>query len=156
MLVIFITQIISGRADSVHYHLCDIFTRHRNAIDNVLISRRIIHPVFKMMFISALMMQPGLRQSCFLSLGIIRTSVSLIIFTSNQKFYRFIFRQVMEQSLFIQTCPETIMHDQQFMSGYCFKVQPRMHLSSPPLLPAIPQSYAVRSPASYCIFLRFL
>ena len=91
-----------------------------------------------------LMGLPGAIYS--LGTGQIWIAVGLFIgtvFTSNQKFHRCIFGQVMKQSLFIHTSPETVMHNQQLMSGYCFKVQPRMHLSSPPLQPSAPRSYAV-------------
>ena len=97
----------------------------------------------KEVLVPALVMEPGSGHSDIFPLCIIRASRPLIVFTSNQKFHRCIFGQVMKQSLFIHTSPETVMHNQQLMFGYCFKVQPRMHLSSPPLQPSAPRSYAV-------------
>ena len=87
-LIIFVPQIIPGCADPVHDHLRNIFPGHGHAIDDPVISRYIIDPVFVMMPVASLMVKPGKGKTCFFSLCIIWASVPLIVLTAYQKFHR--------------------------------------------------------------------
>ena len=127
-----ISKIRTGRTDSVHHHLRHIPSRHLRSHDHMLSIQGIIHPVFKMMLVSALMMQPGGGYPDILPFSIVGTPCSLIIFASDQKFRRMIFRQIVEQALLIQPDTEAIPHDHKFMFRNCFKMQPWMHAASSP------------------------
>ena len=97
-------------ADTVHDHLCNILPRHRHSPDYCVTVNAVIYPMFKMMLISSVMVYPGGRKACGLSLCIVGTSVSLIISASHRKLCPGIFGQVVKDSLLIKPYLKTVFH----------------------------------------------
>ena len=79
------------RGNTVHEHLNHILHRHLHTDDPLLGIHAVIKPIFVMMPVPPLVMQPGGRISLDLPLRIIRASGSLVILTSNQELRRHIF-----------------------------------------------------------------
>ena len=74
-------------------HLGNIFLRHRNRL-YFMRNRVIVCPIFKVMSVSALMMQPRGRISVLAALFLIRAFISAVIPCSAQKFGRTVLRQI--------------------------------------------------------------
>ena len=99
----------------------------------MLRSDSVIYPIFKMMFVSSFVMQPGSRYSGGFSLCIVRASGPLIVFCSHHELGRRIFRQVMHKSLLIQSHLKTILHNQKFMGCDRLKMSPCVHITYLPV-----------------------
>src|SRR5699024_9335330 len=109
-ICISIRVVVSGSADTVHDHLCNILPGHRHSPDYCVTVNAVIYPMFKMMLISSVMVYPGGRKACGLSLCIVGTSVSLIISASHRKLCPGIFGQVVKDSLLIKPYLKTVFH----------------------------------------------
>ena len=98
---ILITQISFGCCDPVHKHLIHILYRHLLSYNPLSRNYTVINPVCIMMLITTFVMQPRCRISGCFTFCIIRASCSLIILTTDQKFCRRIFGQIMKQPLLV-------------------------------------------------------
>jgi hypothetical protein len=67
----------------------------------MLTVKGIVYPMFKMVSVSSLMVQPRHGYAGCLTFCVVGASCPLIIFTAYQKFRRGIFGQVMKQPLLI-------------------------------------------------------
>ena len=114
--------------NAVHKHLNHILHRHLHTDDPLLGIYTVVKPVFIMMPVPSLVMQPRRRISLPLALRVIRTSGSLIIPASNQELRRHIFGQVMAKPLPIQTHPKTALPHQPPMMIDRFEMLPRLHI----------------------------
>ena len=101
MIGIFLSQIVSGCTDPIHDHFRHIFSGHSGSHDHMLTVKGIVYPMFKMVSVSSLMVQPGHGYAGCLTFCVVGASCPLIIFTAYQKFRRGIFGQVMKQPLLI-------------------------------------------------------
>ena len=116
-----------GRRHPIHKHFDHIAPRHRyrfHSRPGLCFIGTIVNPVFIVMFVPALMVQPCSRIACRLPFRIVRTSVSLVIFDSYQKLRRSIFGQVVQQSLTVQPYRKTAFQYQICMVCDCFKMSP--------------------------------
>lgn len=81
---IFFLLIIFRSRHTVNKHFHHILVRHTHSYHRRLRRHTIINPVFHVVLISPFVMKPCGRISLVLSLCIIRTDISLIIFAANQ------------------------------------------------------------------------
>ena len=88
---VFISLIYFACRNPVTKHLCNIFLGHRNRL-YFMRNRVIVCPIFKVMSVSALMVQPRGRISVLAALFLIWAFISAVIPCSAQKFGRAVLR----------------------------------------------------------------
>ena len=148
-----IFQVDFAGCQAVAEHLRHIAHRHfvPRIADLVIRCQGIIHPVFKVVPVAPLVMQPGLRDPLLQPLGIVRAAKALIILCSAPEFFRGILAEVVGQSLTDQAKPEAVPADQMPMLSNRSEMRDRMHcLPSPsffglPLPPAALSTFRRRS-----------
>ena len=91
------------RGNPVHHHLDQVAKRHFIADKPPGLVRCKIDPVFEMMLIASLVVQPRRRIALFFFFRRIWTAVSLIIFNTGCKFLPGILGQVVQKSLAVQS-----------------------------------------------------
>ena len=119
---IVLSFIDSAGCNPVHNHLYHILERHFIANQPRFLIFGNINPIFKMVFIASLMMQPCLRKSHNLPFSRIGASGSLIEIHSGPEFFRTVFRQIVKQSLTVQSYLKAVFHNQKLMLCDCIKM----------------------------------
>ena len=98
--------------------------RHPHPSQPVTSVQSVVDPVFVVVFILPLVVEPRGRVSSILALRIVRTSRPLIIFAPNTELRPSIFGQIMEKSLTIESYLKTLSHHQNFMLCDCLQSLP--------------------------------
>ena len=94
---------------------------------------RIVDPIFKVVLIPSLVVQPCAAVPLFPAFSVVGAAVALIIFRPHQEFRRGILGEVMGQPLPIKPDPEAVPHDQQFVAGDRFQMRiPFIHCGCQP------------------------
>ena len=107
--------IVLAGCDPVTDHLYHIFYRHLHA-SQLSVLQTVVHPVFQVMFVPALMVEPGGGNALRLPLGIVGAAHPvLVIFCSGPELHRGVFAHVMEESLLIQPALPTMYKHQPFV-----------------------------------------
>ena len=96
--------------DPVAEHLGDVFFRHlAPAHEDVPVrGDAVVDPVFKVMAVAALVVQPRQAQARGLPLGIVRAAVALIVVDTAPELGGAVFAQVVRQTLPDQAEPEAV------------------------------------------------
>ena len=94
-------------------HLRHIFDGHLHAHDaeGAVGLLPVVRPVFQMVPVAALMVEPSGRVALVLSLRVVGTAVALKIFRTHTKFQRRVFGKVVCQALPIQAQTEAVLAD---------------------------------------------
>jgi hypothetical protein len=90
----------------------------------------IVDPVFQMVPVPALMVQPGRGVAKHLPLGSVWASGAGVVFRTDSKFRPRILAQIVQQPLPNEPHAKTVAHDQKFVVGYGLKVPKHMHIVS--------------------------
>ena len=124
--IIFALVGLTGGAP-IHHHFHQILSGHMKGF--VLLGFQTqIRPVFIVMAVTALMVDPRFAVSLDLPLCSIGTASALVILCAPPKLRGGIFGQVMGQSLPEQTHPETAPHNNEAVLGNGLKMLPRFHV----------------------------
>ena len=102
---ILLLLVYAAGGDTVAEHLGYILLGHLAPadIDAAILTETVVDPVFKVVAVAALVMQPRMAHAVLDALGIIGAAVALIELDAPQKFGRGVFAQIVEQTLTIQT-----------------------------------------------------
>lgn len=100
-------------------HLCHIFDRHLHPHDagGAVGLLPVVRPVFQMVSVAALVVEPGGGVSLILPLRIVGAAVTLKVSHAHPKFLRRVFGKVVRQTLPIQTQSEAVFANQGTMAA---------------------------------------
>lgn len=111
--------------NAIDDHLHDIPIRHGHGRHSSRYGMHaVIDPVLVMVFIPALVMQPGGRIALRLPFRIVRAPVSLIILRTDAKFLRHIFRKIVRKPLPVKPHGKASLCHKPFVIGDCLKMSP--------------------------------
>lgn len=113
-------------SQTVTEHLRHIFFGHLHADDAGTVGI-VVGPELKVMAVAALMMHPGGTVAELIALHVVGTAVALIIADTGNEFRRRVFRQVMSQSLPVQSQTETVFPYQSPMTVDGFQMAQNIH-----------------------------
>lgn len=72
----------------------------------------IVHPVFQMVLVAPLVVQPGEGYAGGLALRVVRAAVALIVFRTGEKLRRGVFAEIMAEALPIEPQTKAVLADQ--------------------------------------------
>ena len=125
---VFASHIDLAGSDPIHDHFRNILIRHRHRSHSTgQCLHAVIDPVFVMMFIPALMVQPGAGITDIFSFRIVGAACPLIVFCPYPELCGTILGHIMQQSLFIQTYLKAALCHKDLMMCDRFKMFPDIH-----------------------------
>lgn len=87
----------------------------------------VVDPIFQMVLVAPLMVQPGPAHAGGLALGVVGAAVALEIPGAGPKFQGPVLGQVVHQALPYKAGPAAVMEHQRLMAGDGFEMSPGMH-----------------------------
>ena len=110
--------------DTVAEHLHHIVDRHLHPAHFVLQLRGVVDPIFQVVPVSPLVVEPGGGVAPLQALHLVGAAVSLKIFHTRQELHGAVLAHIVEQSLPVQPHPKAIFHDPVFMGGDSLQMAP--------------------------------
>ena len=112
--------VILAGGNAVTHHFRHIAVGHAHPGHGVVAVGGIVNPVFQVVLVAPLVVQPCGRVAFRLALGVVGAAGALPIFGTGPEFHGGQFAQIMGQPLPVQPAAETPLHDQHFvvMDGF--------------------------------------
>ena len=128
VIILFFLVIFAG-ADTVNDHLRHILFRHLAPAHGHCAVRgdTVVDPVFEVVAVAALVVQPGNAHAVFPALLVIGTAEALVILGAPPELRGAVFAQIVQKTLPIQTQPETVVPYQTAVTVYGFQMLPNVH-----------------------------
>ena len=108
-------EIVAARGDAVADHLGHIPARHAHAGHGVVAVRRVVDPIFQVVAVAPLVVQPGGAVAFGLALGVVGAAAALPVFGPGQELDRRELAQIMREALPVQPAAEAVAHDPHFV-----------------------------------------
>lgn len=126
---VFLAQIDAACRDAVAEHLRHIAQRHGVALkaDNAVRPHAVVDPVFQVVAVAALVVQPGQGDAGGLALGVVGTAIALVVLRAGDELRRGVFAQIVGQPLIDKAQLHTVIADQIAVPGNGVEVLDGMH-----------------------------
>ena len=148
---VFVALIDLAGGDTVAEHLGHVLERHFAPAheDLTVVADAVVDPVFKVMAVAPLVVEPGEAHAVFAPLGVVRAAVALIILDAAPEFRGAVLAYVMRQPLIVQAEAKTVLPHQMAMMRDGLKMLDGAHTDTSPAYSGRPPAAVRRSPCAH-------